>query len=563
MDFKQEIAAALAQLCPLEAKEIHELIETPPDSSMGDYALPCFRLAKAMRKAPPAIAQELAQGLEKPGFLDRVEVAGGYLNFFLDKAFFTRLTLEAVENAAAYGSSQIGAGKTVCVDYSSINIAKPFAIHHLPSTAIGNSLKLIYQHLGYKTVSMNFLGDMGTQFGRMIVAYKSWGDPKDVEARGVKALVELYVRFHDEAESDESLARQGRDWSKKIEDGDAEALELYNWFNDITLKEVSRVYEKLNISFDDYHGESFFANKTGPVLKLLADKGLLEESDGAKVVRLDDYNMPPCIFVRSDGATLYTTRDVAAAFWRREEYQFDKCLYVVAYQQDLHFRQWMKVVELMGCDWAQDLVHVSFGMVSMADGAMSTRQGRTIWMEDVLDRAVEKVREIIEEKSPDLESKDDAARQVGLGAVLFSVLYNNRIKDTTFSWESVLSFDGETAPYAQYTHARCASLLRRAEIGAQGQCDLADLNNDAAQAVLREVAAFPDAVLEAAQRYEPYIVARKVIDVAKAFNKYYFEQRILEGPQDAQRARLRLTSAAQVTIRQGLALLGIEAPERM
>ncbi|MDD4797847.1 MAG: arginine--tRNA ligase [Eubacteriales bacterium] len=564
MDYKWEIAEALGKASGLPAQQLADMLETPPDASMGDFALPCFRLAKALRKAPPAIADELCARLEKPACVERVEPVKGYLNFYLDRSDFTRRVLQAVETGEAYGSSREGKGKTICIDYSSINIAKPFGIHHLPSTAIGNSLGLIYRYLGYRTVSMNFLGDWGTQFGRMIVAYRKWGDSDRVQREGVKALVDLYVRFHDELDAHPELGDEGRAWFKKIEDGDPEALDLFNWFKDITLSEVARVYDKLGVRFDEYQGESFYADKTDPVLAELREKQLLSQSDGAQVVYLDDYDMPPCLFVRSDGATLYVTRDIAAAFWRKEHYQFEKCLYVVAYQQNLHFKQWFQVVQLMGREWAQDLVHVAFGMVSMEDGAMSTRKGRVVLMEDVLDRAVEKVQEIIREKSPGLENQEQVAQQVGIGAVLFSVLYNNRIKDTVFSWDNVLNFDGETAPYAQYTHARCSSVLRKAgDFPLEGEWDEAALNLPEAQAVLKEIAAFPDAVAQAARRYEPYLVARKVIDVCKAFNKFYYEQRILDCPDAEKRAKLRLTRAAMATIRQGLYLLGIQAPHRM
>jgi len=564
MDYQKLIAQALQDACGLPQDELLDMLAVPPDPEMGDYALPCFKLAKTMRKAPPMIAQQLCETIAKPEGVERIEAVNGYLNFYLDKSGFARSVLEAVEATPAYGSSNEGAGKTVCVDYSSINVAKPFGIHHLPSTAIGNSLGLIYRYLGYRTVSMNFLGDWGTQFGRMIYAYRTWGNREQVEREGVKALVALYVRFHDEEEKNPALADEGRAWFKKIEEGDPEAMELFTWFKDITLREVSRVYDKLGITFDEYQGESFYANLTAPVIAALEEKNLLTESDGARVVTLEEENMPPCIFVRSDGATLYATRDIAAAFWRKEHYNFDKCLYVVAYQQDLHFRQWFRVVEKMGCEWAKDLVHVSFGMVSMADGAMSTRKGRVVLMEDVLDNAVEKVGEIIHQKNPQLENRDEVARQVGIGAVVFSVLHHARIKDTVFSMENVLNFDGETAPYAQYAHARCCSVLRKAEgFDLNGDADFSTLAGPEAQAVLRAIDAFPAAVREAAERYEPYLVARQVIEVCKTFNKFYYEQRILDRPDEEKRAKLRLTRAARDTIRQGLALLGIQAPERM
>ena len=564
MDFKQEIAAILAPLVSLDPEAVSDYLEIPQDRKMGDFALPCFRFAKAMRKAPPAIAQELAATLAKPAWLERVDPVNGYLNFFINRSVWASTVLQEIARKGdSYGSSNEGGGRKIVIDYSSINIAKPFAHHHLTTTALGHSLYRIFQSLGYQSVGINHLGDWGTQFGKQIVAYKLWGDRETIERGGIRELVKLYVRFHDEAEQNPALEDQARAWFKKIEDGDEEALSLFNWFKEITIKEVQKVYDQLGIHFDSYNGEAFFSDKMGPVIEELQQKGLLKESDGAMVVDLEEYKMPPCLIMKRDGATLYATRDLAAAMWRKKEYDFHKCLYVVAYQQNLHFAQFFKVLELMGHEWAKDLKHVNFGMISMEEGAMSTRKGRVIWLEDVLNAAVEKALDIIKEKSPGLENKEEIARQVGIGAVVFSVLCNNRIKDIVFSWDNVLNFDGETAPYLQYTHARCCSVLRKAEISLDGGNDWSVLENDDAQLLVKELAQFPDAVNGAADRYEPMMISRQIIEIAKAYNKYYYEHRILDGAEGEIRAKLLLTDAVRTVIKKGLYLLGIESPERM
>ena len=564
MDFKNQIAYMLSPLTGMDAEAVFQFIEIPQDRKLGDFALPCFRFAKTMRKAPPIIAQELAAAFAAPDWVERIEAVNGYLNFFINRGLWASTVLgDITARGEAYGSSVEGAGKTVVVDYSSINIAKPFAHHHLTTTALGHSLYRIYQNLGYKCIGINHLGDWGTQFGKQIVAYKLWGDRETIDKGGIRELVKLYVRFHDEAESKPELDDQARAWFKKIEDGDEEALSLFNWFKEITISEVQKVYVQLGIRFDSFNGEAFFSDKMGPVIDELQQKGLLKESDGAMVVDLEEYKMPPCIIMKRDGATLYATRDLAAAMWRKKKYGFDKCLYVVAYQQNLHFAQLFKVLELMGHEWAKDLKHVNFGMISMAEGAMSTRKGRVIWLEDVLKAAVDKALDIIKDKSPGLDGKEDVARQVGIGAVLFSVLCNNRIKDIVFSWENVLNFDGETAPYLQYTHARCCSVLRKAETALAGAADWSALANDDAQTLIKELGQFPDAVADAAARYEPMAISRQIIDIAKAYNKYYYEYRILEGPDEEIRAKLLLTDAVRTVIKKGLYLLGIEAPERM
>ncbi len=564
MDIKQNIAKTIAANVGADAAELCEWLETPPNPDMGDVAFPCFKLAKTMRKAPNMIAASLAPALGEINGISRIEPMGGYINFFADKTSFARTTLERVlDEGARYGGSDVGSGKTVCLDYSSINIAKPFHIGHLSTTAIGNALRRIYDHLGYKTVSINHLGDWGTQFGKMILAYKLWGDKETVEKGGVRAMMQLYVRFHDEAEKDDSLNDSARAWFKRIEQHDPEAVEIFEWFKAITLKEVGKTYDLLGIKFDSYAGESFYEDKMQPVIDELREKHLLKVDNGASIVDLSEYSMPPCLILRSDGATLYATRDLAAAIYRKNTYDFDKLLYVVAYQQSLHFKQIFKVLELMGKDWVKDCVHVSFGMVSLTDGTLSTRHGRVVFLEDVLNAAIEKTLDVIKEKSPDLEDKETVARQIGVGAVVWGVVYNGRIKDIVFSWDKALNFDGETGPYAQYTHARCCSVLRKSGGYDRAKIDYSALSDEASSALVKAIAEFPSAVSEAAEKYEPYIISRSVINVCSCFNKFYYDNRIMDENEGVRNARLALTDAARNVIKTGLYLVGLEAPEKM
>ncbi len=543
---------------------LSSMLETPPDPNMGDLAFPCFRLSKNLRKSPQAIAQLLAQTIHEPETAD-VSCIGGYLNFSFNKSNFARSTLESVlASPGSWGSSSEGKGKTVCMDYSSINIAKRFHIGHLSTTVLGNSLMRIYRFLGWNAVGINHLGDWGTQFGKMIAAYKHWGNEKMVEEGGVNALTSLYVRFHEEAEKCPSLEEEGRAWFKKIEDGDPEALKIFNWFKEMTLRDAQKVYELLDVHFDSYAGESFYNDKMGRVIDELKQKQLLRESDGAMIVDLEPWKMPPCLILKSDGATLYATRDIAAALYRKDTYHFDQCLYIVAYQQQLHFRQWFKVLELMGYPWAKDqLHHVAFGMVSYEGKTLSTREGHVVYLEEVLQRAQEKALNIIREKSPNLDNPEKVARQVGIGAVVYSALQNGRIKDIDFWWERALNFDGDTGPYVQYTYARCSSLLRKAAPVNAAAPDYNALANDEAQAVLRILSRFPDTVREAADKYEPSMITRAVTDLAKAYNKFYYEHRILDQDTASSLARTELTKAVADVIRTGLWLIGIEAPERM
>lgn len=560
MDYKKYIAEKI-KVGGVSAEEIASSIALPPNSQMGDYALPCFRFAKVLRKSPAAIAEELAKTIPADGVISEVSAVNGYLNFKINKAGLAREVLaEISQKGEKYGSSDIGAGRTICIDYSSVNIAKPFHIGHLSTTVLGSALYKIFNFLGYKAVGINHLGDYGTQFGKLISAYKRWGNREEVEKGGIHAINDLYVRFNNEA--DEDMEKEAREYFRLIESGDKEANDLFEWFKKLTLEYVKKIYDRLDVHFDSYAGERFYTDKMGPVIDELKEKGLLKESNGAQIVDLEPYGMPPCLILRSDGASLYATRDIAAAIYRKKTYDFYKCLYVVAYQQNLHFRQFFKVLELMGKEWAKDLVHVAYGMVSLEDGAMSTRKGKVVWLEDVISKCVEKAYAVVSEKNPDLENKDEIAEKVGIGAVIFGALYNNKIKDITFSYDKVLSFEGETSVYVQYTCARAASVLEKA-------CDYAavlpeELNpTDEEFEVVKALAAFPETVLDAADKYEPSYIARYAVDLAQKFNKFYFDCKILTAEAGVKDFRLELTKATLRTLENALALLGIGVPDKM
>ena len=568
MDFKYQ-AALLASRAAQSAfgaevapETLTEYIETPPTPDMGDFALPCFKLSRVLRKAPQMISDGLKAAIDSPLF-SRVESVSGYLNFYVNRAAYAENVLKTeLEKGENYGGDTIGAGKTVVIDYSSINIAKRFHIGHLSTTMIGSALYKIYGFLGYRCVGVNHLGDWGTQFGKMIAAYKRWGDEETVKRGGVDEMVKLYVRFNAEAKENPALEDEGRAWFKKIEDGDEEALRIFSWFKEVTLKDAEKVYDMLGVKFDSYAGESFYNDKMQPVVDELRQKNLLVEDAGAQIVKLDEWNMPPAIILRSDGATLYMTRDLAAAKYRHDTYDFDKNLYVVAYQQDLHFKQLFKVMELLGWDWAKGCEHVNFGMVSFSGQSLSTREGRIVYLEDLLTQSIEKAESIIAEKSPDLENRGEIAKQIGIGAVIFFALFNGRIKDIDFTWDKALNFDGETGPYVMYTHARLCSVLRKAE-DISAAPDFEALGDPESQAVLRLIDEFPQTVKLAAQKNEPSYITRFSCELAKAVNRFYYEHRILDADASASAARLMLTRAARRTIKTALALIGIAAPEKM
>ena len=570
-DYKSHISKLIHQALQnytsaVTQEDVQNTLTAAADDNFGDYAFPCFFLARTMRMSPVVIAQNLAGSIATDNVVTQVQAVNGYLNFFVNRAAFVAETLGEVEKLGEkYGDSSEGKGKTICIDYSSVNICKSFHIGHLSTTAIGSSLYKLFKALGFNVVGINHLGDYGTQFGKMIVAFKLWGDKTTVEQKGVAELQRLYVKFHQEEAENPDLTEQARHWFAKIEQGDKEALQLFEFFKKITLDDVKRIYKRLHVTFDSWNGESFFNDKMQKPLEMLREKGLITESQGAKIVDLSAYGMPPCLLVKSDGSSLYATRDIAAAIWRKQEYDFYKCLYVVAYQQNLHFKQFFKVLELAGFPWAKDLVHVAYGMVSLEDGAMSTRKGNVVLLKDVLDKAVEKALEIITAKNPNLADKETVAEQVGVGAVLFSALENSKIKDSTFTFDRVLNFDGETAPYLQYTCARCNSILEKAGMSRLVKIahDNSALDNPETLRLCKLIASFPQAVKDAAYKYEPSILSGLLIDIAQAFNKFYMEHRVICDDLSRQNARLRVVQVTATTLKKGLSLLGIAAPEKM
>ena len=550
----------------LDAKQIEELLEEPPKKEMGDYAFPCFRLAKEYHKAPPIIAIEIADVLVKPDYLEKIEVLGAYINFFTNKEEYARSVITNKINEGD-GAINIGEGRTICIDYSSPNVAKNFHVGHLRTTVIGNSLYKIFDKIGYKVERINHLGDWGTQFGKLIVAYKKWGSEEAVKEKGIEELMRLYVLFHDEADKNPELHDEARAWFHKMELGDEEALSIWKWFFDISLEEFKRTYKLLGVEFDHYTGESFYRDKTDAVVKGLTDKGLLSDSEGAKIVDLSEYNMAPCLILKNDGSSIYATRDIAAVEYRKATYNFDKCLYVTGQEQKLHFAQVFKVMELLGNEWAKDsLIHIPYGLVSLAGEKLSTRGGNVIYAEDILHEAIGKIREIIDEKNPDLsdEEKENAARIVGVGSVIFNDLYNQRIKDVSFSWKHITSFEGETGPYVQYTYARCSSILRNIEdFELTEDIDYSVLTDDSSVDLLKEIDRYADVVKEAADRYEPSVVARYAVDLAQSFNKFYTENRIMVSEDGVRKARSVVTYITRDLLRDSLDLLGIGVVERM
>ena len=560
---KNQIVNLLSQnIEVLTSEEISQLIEIPPKPEMGDFAFPCFRLAKSYHKAPPMIAQDLKESIGDQAFLSEIKVIGGYLNFYVDKAQYAQQIIDKYNNATDYGCSDQGKDKTICIDYSSPNVAKNFHVGHLRTTIIGNSLYKIFSKLGYKVVRINHLGDWGTQFGKLIVAYKKWGSREAVEEKGIEELMDIYVKFHEEAEKDDSLNDEARAWFLKMEQGNEEALEIWQWFRDISLKEFMRVYNILGMEFDSFAGESFYRDKTADVIKRLTDDGLLKESQGAMIVPLDEYDMPPCIVAKKDGSSIYATRDLAAILYRKATYNFDRCLYVTGLEQKLHFAQVFKVIELMGNDYTKNLVHIPYGLVSLKSGKISSRKGNVIFAEDLLRESINKTTSIIEEKNPDIPDKEEVAKQVGIGAIIFNDLYNQRIKDVIFDWNKLLNFDGETGPYVQYTYARASSVLRK--IGeVPDTIDYTLLTDEASIGLLKEIERYPQVIKDAAERYEPSVIARYSIDLAHAFNKFYHECQINVEDETTKYTRTNVVKIARYIIKDALSLLGIQCPEQM
>ena len=547
----------------LQTDDISAMFEYPPDPEMGDLAFPCFKLSKILRKAPPQIAAALGDNLEIDG-IARIQAVSGYLNFFADNSALAASVIRTVlTQKERYGGSEEGKGKTVVLDYSSPNVAKPFHIGHLGTTVIGHSLKKLHEFYGYHCVGVNHLGDWGTQFGKLIVAYRKWGDRALIEEKGIDELVALYVRFHNEAEKDPALEDEARKAFAALEHGDPDCTELWKWFIDISIQEYEKTYRQLNITFDSYAGESFYTDKMPAVIDELREKNLLRVDDGATIVDLSPYNMPPCIILKRDGSTIYATRDITAAIYRKNTYHFDKCIYVTSAGQSMHFAQWFKVIGLMGYDWEDELIHVPYGTVSINGEKLATRTGNVVLLKDLFRSAIDKVRDIMAEKNPDLENKDEVAEAVGVGAIVFYYLSNNRMRDINFMMEDALSFEGNTGPYAQYTYARTCSILSKAGEPLPTVNPPAQLCREEAELV-KVLALFPDKVAQALEEYEPSVVTRYVLEVCTAFNRFYHNCQILSANDAGVRDfRICLTAAVKTVLGNAFDLICMKKPENI
>lgn len=566
LDFKKIIAEKIKEATNIET--IEEYIEVPSNKEMGDYSLPCFKLAKEMKKAPQVIANEIKEKLNIDNeIVKNVEVVNGYLNFYIAPNAIYKTVFEEMENEGEkYGECEDGNGKNIVIDYSAPNIAKPFHIGHLRSTVIGGALYKIYKFLGYNVVGINHLGDYGTQFGKLIEGYKRWGNEYNIEEDPINELTKIYVRINALCKEDEKVLDECRNNFKKLEDGDEYCTNLWQKFRELSLKEFQRIYDLLNIEFDSLNGEAFYADKMQEVVDLLRKSGKLEESEGAEVINLEDKGMPPCLIIKSNGSTTYATRDLAAILYRARTYDFDKAIYVTSYEQILHFKQIFEVAKLLGLDkkYTDGLIHVPFGMVQLATGKMSTREGNIIKLEDLLNEAISRAREIIEEKNPDLKNKEEIAKKVGIGAVIFNDLYNSRIKDEIFDWDTMLNFNGETGPYLQYMYVRTNSILEKVDHLPNGnEVNYELLNDDASINLIKAIYNFTDSVKLAASKNEPYIISRYLINLAQLFSTFYNENKIIDEDEDIKQARVYLTYCTNVVLKEGAALLGIEMPERM
>ncbi len=564
---KNKIAESIVKLLGNEnVKEVADMLETPPEESMGDFALPCFAFAKVLRKSPKIIAEELAASLtdqkEDLG-IGRIEAVNGYVNFYMQRGSYVKGCMDKL-SADGFGVNKPGLGKTICMDYSSPNIAKNFHVGHLRTTVIGNSLYKIFDKLGYKTVRINHLGDWGTQFGKLIVAYKLWSSKEQVEEKGIEELLRIYVKFNDEKDENPNLVEDARQWLVKMEQDDPEALEYWQWFKEISMVEFERIYDMLGISFDSYIGESFYRSRVPALVEELKAKNLLQESQGANVVDLSAYDMPPCLITKSDGASIYHSRDMAAVLYRKENYGFEKCLYVTGLEQTLHFKQVFKAIELMGYDWTEGLVHIPYGLVSLDGAKLSTRGGNIIYAEDILKEAIERAMTAIMNKNPNLTNKEEVAHMVGVGAVIFHDLFNQRIKNIDFNWDEVLSFEGTSGPYVQYTYARAKSILRKANYQ-NNSCEVnyEKLTDDYSFKLIKQLQGYEDAINKAAEKYEPSVVAKYLISLTAVFNKFYHECPILKAEEEEKQAKLYLVDLTQKVIKEGCELLGIQCPEEM
>lgn len=544
----------------IEGFDVASLFSTPLESSMGDLALPCFKMAAVMKTSPVNIATELAGLFSADGVIEKAEAVKGYLNFFINKNYYKDALCVILSNSE-YGKSDVGEGKTVCIDFSSPNIAKRFHVGHLGTTVIGNALKNLHKFCGYNVIGINHLGDWGTQFGKLIVAYKKWGSREKIEERGVSELADLYVKFCAEAENDPALDEEARLAFAKLETGFDEYLDIWKYFKEISLREYQKTYDLLGVEFESWNGESFFNDKMESVVCELKESGLLTVDEGASIVRLDDYNMPPALILKRDGATLYATRDITAAIWRKQEYDFHKCLYVTSAGQSLHFAQYFKVLELMGKEWAKDLVHIPYGTMSMGGEKLASRTGNIVLLDDLFDDAIEKAGKIIEEKNANLADKRKVAEAVGVGAIVFWTLSGSRIKDTNFSWETALSFEGNAGPYVQYTYARASSVLRK----------LGEISGDFGEyqpvseeiEVVKKLLQFPDKVLSALSDYEPSVISRYALEYCALFNSFYHNCRIMDADASVTAFRASIAKATVNVLGKCLDLLGMRRTEEI
>ena len=565
IDLKEEIAEKISKI--INVKIAREYIETPPDSNMGDYAFPCFRLAKELKKSPQLIAEEIKNKIETDNIIEKIETAGGYLNFYINKLELSKIVLNEIANKKEqYGSSLIGNGKNVVIDYSAPNIAKPFHIGHLRSTVIGGALYRIYKFLGYNSIGINHLGDYGTQFGKLIEGYKLWHDEYNIDENPIDELTKIYIRINEECKKDEEVLNRCRENFRQLEIGNEEYVELWKKFRDLSIKEFQRIYDMLDSKFDSWNGEAFYIDKMQEVIDKLEATGKLVESEGARVIDLEDKGMPPCIICKSNGSSIYATRDLAAILYRARTYDFEKALYVTSYEQALHFKQIFEVSKLLGLDekYTNNLIHVPFGMVHLKTGKMSTREGNIIKLEDLLNESIQRAKKIIENKNPELENKDEVAKKVGIGAVIFNDLSNSRIKDEIFDWDTLLNFQGETGPYVQYIYVRTKSILEKAGyIPEIKDVDGTALQDEASIKVLKLLYNFGDVVLQSAEKNEPSIVARYLIDLSQSFSNFYTVNKVITEDKKTQDARLYLTYACGLVIKTGMELLGIKMPNKM
>ncbi len=571
LDFKQEIAKYIEKVVDIEKSELEKYIEKPKDVINGDYAFPCFRLAKQLKKAPQIIAEDIKEkiesDIEKSKEIEKVEIAGGYLNFYINKVLITEEVLKEISKSDEYGKSDIGKGKNIVIDYSAPNIAKPFHIGHLRSTVIGGALYNIYKYLGYNTIGINHLGDYGTQFGKLIEGYKLWGHEYEIEKNPINELTKIYIRINNLCKEDENVLNRCRDNFKKLEDGDEYCTKIWKKFRELSLKEFEKVYELLGSKFDSWNGEAFYSDKMSEVIEILQNTGKLQESQGAKIIDLEDKGInTPCIIEKTNGSTTYATRDLAAILYRARNYDFDKALYVTSYEQVLHFKQVFEVAKLLGLDekYTNGLEHVSFGMVLLPTGKMSTREGNVVKLEDLLNESIQRAKKIIEEKNPDLENKEEIAKKVGIGAIIFNDLANSRVKDEIFDWDIILNFQGETGPYIQYTYVRTQSVLEKIEeIPEISKIKLDNLTDMYSQNIIKLLYDFQNVLIQVTQKEEPSILSRYLIELAKSYSTFYNENKILCEEKELQEARIYLTYATGKVLKIGSNLLGITMPNKM